>query len=86
MENSLSSPITVADVLAEGKRLRRRYALSVIGLVAALFLAATVGMSIGAVSVPFGEVWTIIGRHVLQHGVFDARQESLRCYSRFDCA
>ncbi len=60
------SPATVADVLAEGKRLRRRYAVSVLGLVAALLLAATVGMSIGAVSVPFGEVWAIIGRHVLQ--------------------
>ena len=41
MENSLSSPITVADVLTEGKRLRRRYALSVIGLVAALPMITT---------------------------------------------
>lgn len=64
--NFVFSPVTAADVLAEGKRLRRRYALSVLGLVAALLLAATVGMSIGAVSVPFREVWMIIVRHVLQ--------------------
>lgn len=58
--------ITVADVLTADKRLRRRYVLSVIGLLALLLLAATLGMSIGAVNVPFGEVWSIIGRHLLQ--------------------
>lgn len=66
MENTLPSSATASDVLAEGKRMRRRYALSLLGLIGALLLAATVGMSIGAVSVPFREVWTIVGGHVFQ--------------------
>ena len=54
----------VEEVLAHGEHLRRRYLLSLVGLTVALLLVATLGMSIGAVQVPFDQVWTIIGRHL----------------------
>jgi len=66
MENTLPTPVTAADVIAADKHLSRRYALSMLGLTGVLILVATIGMSIGAVSVPFREVWSIIGQHIMQ--------------------
>ena len=65
METNISSAISVADVLAEDKRIRARYAFSLLGLFGILVIAATIGMSIGAVSVPFHDVWTIIWQHII---------------------
>lgn len=64
MSKHISVSHAVADVLVAGVRLRRRYQLSLIGLSCLLILAATIGMSIGAVGVPFGDVWSIIGQHL----------------------
>ncbi len=66
MSSDAITPSTTAEVLAAGTHQRRRYVLSLVGLFALLILAATVGMSIGAVSVPFGQVWSIIWRHISQ--------------------
>ncbi len=66
METNSTLATTVSEVLHEGQRLRQRYFLSIVGLIAVLFITATVGMSIGAVSVPFREVWTIVGQHIFQ--------------------
>ena len=65
VEDTITTSITAVTVLTEEKRRRSRYALSVLGLIGLLLIAATVGMSIGAVSVPFRDVWAIIGQHVL---------------------
>lgn len=66
MSSDVAIPGGAAEVLAAGARLRRRYALSLLGLLGLLFLAATLGMSIGAVSVPFGQVWAVVWRHISQ--------------------
>lgn len=66
MTTPLASTLSAADVLTADQRLRRRYTLSLVGLIGLLLLAATLGMAIGAVSVPFSEVWSIIGRHLIQ--------------------
>jgi len=58
-------PDVVAAALAEGARRQRRFLLGVIGLVALLFASATLGMSLGAVGVPFGKVWSIVWHHVV---------------------
>lgn len=55
------------DVLAAGKRIRRRYTLTIAGMVIVLVIVATLGMSIGAVNVPFRDVWSIIGNHLTQN-------------------
>ena len=66
MNIDLTRSISAEDVLSEDKRLRRKYVLTLLGLVGVLLLALTVGMSIGAVSVPFADVWSIIVRHLTQ--------------------
>lgn len=42
-----------------------RYPLLLIGLVGLLIVAILIGISIGAVSLPFSEVWHVIGRHLI---------------------
>lgn len=54
----------VAAVLAQGEHRRRRFTLVIAALVLALAVSATLGMSIGSVNVPFGQVWRIVGRHL----------------------
>lgn len=60
------------DAVAAGTRLRRRFRYGMVGLVAVFVVAATMGMSFGAVSVPFGDVWSIVWHHV-RHGTASSR-------------
>jgi iron complex transport system permease protein len=61
-----------ARAAAEDARLRRRFAIGVGALVVLMVAVATVAMSLGAVHVPLGEVWSIIGSHVLGSAPADA--------------
>jgi iron complex transport system permease protein len=54
----------VASAVAEGRRIARRYVIGLVVLLVVLVAAASLAMSVGAVHVRFGEVWSIIGRHV----------------------
>ena len=69
-ETSLARPLSVAaqEALATGERLRARHLVALAVMIGALVLAATLAMSIGAVSVPFDEVWRIIWSHLTQAG------------------
>ena len=60
----------VTDALAHGARLRRRFVAGLVLLTVVLVLAVTLGMSVGSVHVPFGQVWSIVWRH-LAHGTSD---------------
>ncbi|MFN8631274.1 MAG: iron ABC transporter permease [Chloroflexota bacterium] len=53
-----------ARAVAEDARLRRRFVLGLAALILLLLGGATVAMALGAVRVPLGEVWSIIGAHV----------------------
>lgn len=54
----------VATVLAEGRRRRRRYVVSLMVMCGAVIAAAALALSAGSVTVPLGEVWSTIGRHL----------------------
>lgn len=54
----------VQEALAAGERLRFRHTAMIVIMVVALALAASLGMASGSVSVPFGEVWSIVWQHV----------------------
>ena len=45
-----------------------RYGVLIAGLLAALVVAILLGVSVGAVSLPFGEVWSVIIRHLTGGG------------------
>ncbi len=64
MNTALAAASSVADIQATGRRLRRRYMLIIILLTGLLIGAAALGLSIGSVTVPFGEVWSIVGHHL----------------------
>jgi iron complex transport system permease protein len=61
---SLSAAVDAA--LVAGERRRRRQFMIMATMVGVLVLTATVGMSIGAVPVPVGQVWSIIWQHSTQ--------------------
>jgi iron complex transport system permease protein len=67
---SPARPLSIAaqEALAAGERLHVRHLIAAAILIGALALAATLGMSIGAVSVPFDEVWRIVWSHLGQTG------------------
>ena len=58
---------SVRAALEEGARLRRRFVLGMLALVAVLLAASSVAMSVGAVPIPIRDVWSIVANHLL-HG------------------
>ena len=57
------SPLDTA--LAEDLTRRRRHRWALAGLVVALVASATLALSVGAVDLPFGDVWSTLLRHVV---------------------
>ncbi|MFN8623539.1 MAG: iron ABC transporter permease [Chloroflexota bacterium] len=54
----------VEEALAIGARLHRRYLVTLVAGVVVLLVAATLGMALGSVRVPAGDVWSIVLAHV----------------------
>lgn len=64
MHTHITAATTSSEVLLNDQRLRRRYRVTILILTGVLFAIATIGMSIGAVSVPFWQVWDIVWHHL----------------------
>jgi iron complex transport system permease protein len=61
----MHTPLTSAEhILDQSHKLRQRYRYIVVASMIVLLLVSTIGMSIGAVAVPYDTVWHIIGSHI----------------------
>ena len=65
--SSIADEDVIDVVLLEGRRRRRRFIWSMIGLVVLLLASVTVAVTWGSVSVPLGRVWSTVWSHVV-HG------------------
>ena len=66
MDSDHASLVTAVEILAQEKRLRLRFVLTIVALICFFLIIATIGISIGAVNISFRDVWTVIGLHIVQ--------------------